>query len=119
MRHPGEFRGGLGIDLSGGKVLGFTPKGDVVTPPAGATPIDFAYAIHTEVGHRCIGAKVGGKLVPLDYELQTGEAVEVITSKAQDAGPSQDWLHIVKSPRARNKIKQWFSRERREDALET
>jgi GTP pyrophosphokinase len=119
MSDPREFMEGLRIDLYEGRVFVFTPKGDVVDVPAGSTPIDFAYAIHTEVGHRCIGAKVGGKLVPLDYQLQTGDAVEVITSKAQDAGPSRDWLHIVKSPRARNKIKQWFSRERREDALET
>jgi GTP pyrophosphokinase len=119
MSDPREFMEGLRIDLYEGRVFVFTPKGDVYDLPAGATPIDFAYAIHTEVGHRCIGAKVGGKLVPLDYELQTGDAVEVITSKAQDAAPSHDWLHIVKSPRARNKIKQWFSRERREDALET
>jgi GTP diphosphokinase / guanosine-3',5'-bis(diphosphate) 3'-diphosphatase len=119
MSDPREFMEGLRIDLYEGRVFVFTPKGDVYDLPAGSTPIDFAYAIHTEVGHRCIGAKVGGKLVPLDYELQTGDAVEVITSKALDAAPSQDWLHIVKSPRARNKIKQWFSRERREDALET
>jgi GTP pyrophosphokinase len=116
---PKEFMEGLRIDLYAGRVFVFTPKGDVVDLPAGATPVDFAYAIHTEVGHRCIGAKVGGKLVPLDYELQTGDTVDVLTSKAQDAAPSRDWLQIVKSPRARSKIKQWFSRERREDALET
>jgi GTP pyrophosphokinase len=80
--------------------------------------VDFAYAIHTDVGHRTIGAKVGGKLVPLDYELQTGDAVDVLTSKAQGEGPSQDWLQFVKTPRARSKIRQWFSRGRREDALE-
>jgi GTP diphosphokinase / guanosine-3',5'-bis(diphosphate) 3'-diphosphatase len=116
---PTEFMEGLRIDLYAGRVFVFTPKGDVVDLPAGATPVDFAYAIHTEVGHRCIGAKVGGKLVPLDYELQTGDTVDVLTSRAQDAAPSRDWLQIVKSPRARSKIKQWFSRERREDALET
>jgi GTP pyrophosphokinase len=119
MSYPREFMDGLKIDLYAGRVFVFTPKGSVVDLPAGATPIDFAYAIHTEVGHRCIGAKVGGKLVPLDYELQTGETVEVLTSRAQDAAPSRDWLQIVKSPRARSKVKQWFSRERREDALET
>jgi guanosine-3',5'-bis(diphosphate) 3'-pyrophosphohydrolase len=119
MSDPREFMEGLKIDLYSGQVFVFTPKGDVVNLPAGATPIDFAYAIHTEVGHRCIGARVNGRLVPLDYELQTGDAVDVIVSKAQDAGPSRDWLSIVKSPRARNKIRQWFSRERREDALET
>jgi len=89
-----------------------------VSLPAGSTPIDLAYAIHTEVGHRCIGAKVAGKLVPLDYELRTGDKVEVLTSRARDASPSLDWLQFVKSPRARNKIRQWFSRERREDMLE-
>jgi GTP diphosphokinase / guanosine-3',5'-bis(diphosphate) 3'-diphosphatase len=86
--------------------------------PAGSTPIDFAYAVHTEVGHRCVGARIGGRLVPLDYVLQTGDSVEVVTSKAADAGPSRDWLALVQSPRARTKIRQWFSRERREDALE-
>jgi GTP pyrophosphokinase len=118
MADPREFMEGLRIDLYQGRVFVFTPKGDVVDLPAGSTPIDFAYAIHTEVGHRCVGARVGGRLVPLDYQLQTGEVVEVITSKALDAAPSQDWLGIVQSPRARTKIRQWFSRERREDALE-
>jgi guanosine-3',5'-bis(diphosphate) 3'-pyrophosphohydrolase len=116
---PREFMEGLKLDLYAERVFVFTPKGDVVELPAGATPVDFAYAIHTEVGHRCIGAKVGGKLVPLDYELQTGDTVDVLASRAQDASPSRDWLQIVKTPRARNKIRQWFSRERREDALET
>ncbi len=115
---PREFMEGLRIDLYGGQVFVFTPKGDVVNLPAGATPVDFAYAIHTEVGHRTIGAKVNGKLVPLDYELRTGDTVEILTSKAQDAAPSQDWLQFVRTPRARTKIRQWFSRERREDALE-
>jgi GTP pyrophosphokinase len=119
MSDPREFMEGLKLDLYAERVFVFTPKGDVFELPTGATPVDFAYAIHTEVGHRCIGAKVGGKLVPLDYELQTGDTVDILTSKAQDAGPSQDWLKIVKTPRARNKIRQWFSRERREDALET
>ncbi len=119
MSDPREFMEGLKIDLYEGQVFVFTPKGDVVNLPAGATPIDFAYAIHTDVGHRCIGARVGGRLVPLDYQLHTGDTVEVLTSKAPDAGPKRDWLGIVKSPRARTKIRQWFSRERREDALET
>ncbi|HYG73321.1 MAG TPA: bifunctional (p)ppGpp synthetase/guanosine-3',5'-bis(diphosphate) 3'-pyrophosphohydrolase, partial [Actinomycetota bacterium] len=118
MADPREFMEGLKIDLYAGQVFCFTPKGDVVNLPAGATPVDFAYAIHTEVGHRVIGGKVNGKLVPLDYELRTGDTVEVLTSKAQGEGPSQDWLRFVKTPRARNKIRQWFSRERREDALE-
>ena len=118
MADPREFMEGLKIDLYGGQVFCFTPKGDVMNLPAGATPVDFAYAIHTEVGHRTIGAKVNGKLVPLDYELRTGDTVDILTSKAQNEGPSQDWLRWVKTPRARNKIRQWFSRERREDALE-
>ena len=118
MADPREFMEGLKIDLYGGQVFCFTPKGDVVNLPAGATPVDFAYAIHTEVGHRTIGAKVNGKLVPLDYALRTGDTVEVLTTKAEGSGPSQDWLRFVKTPRARNKIRQWFSRERREDALE-
>lgn len=118
MADPREFMEGLKIDLYGGQVFVFTPKGDVMNLPAGATPVDFAYAIHTEVGHRTIGAKVNGKLVPLDYELRTGDTVEILASRAESEGPSQDWLRFVKTPRARNKIRQWFSRERREDALE-
>jgi len=118
MADPREFMEGLKIDLYGGQVFVFTPKGDVMNLPAGATPVDFAYAIHTEVGHRTIGAKVNGKLVPLDYELRTGDTVEILASKAESEGPSQDWLRFVKTPRARSKVRQWFSRERREDALE-
>ncbi len=118
MADPREFMEGLKIDLYGGQVFVFTPKGDVMNLPAGATPVDFAYSIHTEVGHRTIGAKVNGKLVPLDYELRTGDTVEVLTSKAQGEGPSQDWLKFVTTPRARSKIRQWFSRERREDAMD-
>jgi GTP pyrophosphokinase len=118
MADPREFMDSLRIDLYGGQVFVFTPKGDVVNLPAGATPVDFGYAIHTDVGHRTIGAKVGGKLVPLDNELRTGDAVEILTSRAQGEGPSQDWLQFVKTPRARSKIRQWFSRGRREDALE-
>jgi len=116
MADPREFMEGLRIDLSGGRVFVFTPKGDVLNLPQGATPVDFAYSVHTEVGHRTIGAKVNGKLVPLDYELRTGDGVEVLTSKAQGEGPSQDWLQFVATPRARNKIRQWFARGRREDA---
>ena len=118
MADPREFMEGLKIDLYGGQVFCFTPKGDVMNLPAGATPVDFAYSIHTEVGHRTIGAKVNGKLVPLDFELRTGDTVDILTSKAQGEGPSQDWLRFVATPRARNKVRQWFSRERREDALE-
>ena len=119
MADPQEFMEGLRIDLSGGRVFCFTPKGDVQNLPQGATPVDFAYSIHTEVGHRTIGAKVNGKLVPLDYELRTGDTVEILASKAQGEGPSQDWLQFVKTPRARTKIRQWFSRGRREDAMES
>jgi guanosine-3',5'-bis(diphosphate) 3'-pyrophosphohydrolase len=118
MADPREFMEGLKIDLYRGQVFVFTPKGDVVNLPAGATPVDFAYSIHTEVGHRTIGGKVNGKLVPLDYELRTGDTVDILTSKAAGEGPSQDWLKFVVTPRARSKIRQWFSRERREDALE-
>ncbi len=119
MADPQEFMEGLRIDLSGGRVFCFTPKGDVQNLPQGATPVDFAYSIHTEVGHRTVGAKVNGKLVPLDYELRTGDTVEILASKAQGEGPSQDWLQFVKTPRARTKIRQWFSRGRREDAMES
>ena len=118
MADPREFMEGLKIDLYGGQVFVFTPRGDVLNLPAGATPVDFSYAIHTEVGHRTIGAKVGGKLVPLDYELRTGDSLEILTSKAQGEGPSQDWLQFVKTPRARSKIRQWFARGRREDAMD-
>ncbi|MGH2728779.1 MAG: RelA/SpoT family protein [Actinomycetota bacterium] len=115
---PKEFMDSLKIDLYAEEVFVFTPKGDVLSFPRSSTPIDFAYAIHTEVGHRCIGGRVNGRLVPLDYQLETGDTVEVLTSKAPNAGPSQDWLKLVATPRARSKIRQWFSRERREDAME-
>jgi GTP pyrophosphokinase len=115
---PQEFMETLKIDLEQDEVYVFTPKGDVVTLPVGATPIDFAYAIHTEVGHRCIGAKVNGRLVPLDSRLASGDSVDVVTSKVAGAGPSRDWLHVVATPRARNKIRHWFSRSRREETIE-
>jgi GTP pyrophosphokinase len=115
---PDEFMNNLKIDLEQDEVFVFTPKGKVVTLAAGATPIDFAYAIHTEVGHACIGARVNGRLVPLDSKLASGDAVEIFTSKVEGAGPSRDWLQIVATPRAASKIRQWFSRERREDAVE-
>jgi GTP diphosphokinase / guanosine-3',5'-bis(diphosphate) 3'-diphosphatase len=118
MSDPREFMESLRIDLYQDEVFVFTPKGDVLAFPRGSTPIDFAYAVHTEVGHRCIGAKVNGRLVPLDYKLESGDAVEVVTSKAQTAAPHRDWLKLVRTTRARNKIRQWFSRERREDAIE-
>jgi len=117
--NPAEFLETLKLDLEQDEVYVFTPKGKVITLPAGVTPVDFAYAIHTEVGHRCIGAKVNGRLVPLDSRLGSGDNVEVVTSKAPTAAPSRDWLQTVVTPRARNKIRQWFSRERREDAIET
>jgi len=116
---PAEFLDALKLDLEQDEVYVFTPKGDVITLPVGATPVDFAYAIHTEVGHRCIGAKVNGRLVSLDAQLHSGDSVELFTAKVPSAGPSRDWLKIVVTPRARNKIRQWFSRERREDAIDS
>jgi guanosine-3',5'-bis(diphosphate) 3'-pyrophosphohydrolase len=115
---PDEFMQNLKIDLEQDEVFVFTPKGKVVTMPMGATPIDFAYSIHTEVGHACIGARVNGRLVPLDSKLVSGDTVEIFTSKVEGAGPSRDWLHVVATPRAAAKIRQWFSRERREDAID-
>src|SRR4051812_48289344 len=115
---PGEFMQSLKIDLEQDEVFVFTPKGRVITLAAGATPVDFAYAIHTEVGHRCIGARVNGRLVPLDSAIQSGETCEIFTSKVEGAGPSRDWLQFVQTPRARSKIRQWFSRERRVDAID-
>jgi GTP pyrophosphokinase len=115
---PGEFLDSLRFDLHSAEVFVFTPKGDVISLPAGATPVDFAYAVHTEVGHRCIGARVNGRLVPLESTLDNGDVVEVFTSKSDSAGQSRDWLGFVKSPRARTKIRQWFAKERREDAVE-
>jgi len=116
---PAEFLETLKLDLETDEVFVFTPKGDVITMPAGATPIDFAYTIHTEIGHRCIGARVNGRLVPLDSKLASGDSVEIFTSKVESAGPSRDWLKVAATPRARAKIRQWFSRERREDAIES
>jgi GTP pyrophosphokinase len=115
---PGEFLEALRFDLKSAEVFVFTPKGDVIALPGGSTPVDFAYAVHTEVGHRCIGARVNGRLVPLESTLENGDLVEVFTSKAPGAAPSRDWLTFVKSPRARNKIRAWFSKERREEAIE-
>ncbi len=115
---PIEFLEALKLDLEEDEVYVFTPKGKVIALTANATPVDFAYSIHTEVGHRCIGAKVNGRLVPLDTRLNSADTVEIFTSKAPTAGPSRDWLGMVASSRARTKIRQWFSRERREDAIE-
>jgi GTP diphosphokinase / guanosine-3',5'-bis(diphosphate) 3'-diphosphatase len=116
---PAEFLESLRFDLGAAEVYVFTPRGEVIALPQGATPVDFAYAIHTEVGHRTIGARVNGRLVALESELNNGDTVEIFTSKAQDAAPSRDWLQFVKSARARNKIRHWFSKERREAATET
>ena len=116
---PSEFLDSLRYEMSGAQVYVFTPKGDVMALAAGATPVDFAYAVHTEVGHRTVGARVNGRLVPLDSTLENGDTVEVFTSKADGAGPSHDWLSYVKTPRARNKIRSWFSKERREEAVES
>lgn len=116
---PSEFMDTLRYDLASSEVYVFTPKGDVVALPAGSTPVDFAYAVHTEVGHRCVGARVNGNLVSLESKLDNGDVVEVFTSKAEGAGPSRDWLTFAASPRARNKIKSWFSKERREEAIES
>jgi len=115
---PAHFMAGLIEDLEQDEVFVFTPKGRVITLPVGSTPVDFAYAVHTEVGHSCIGARVNGRLVSLDSVLQSGDTCEIFTSKVEGAGPTRDWLQFVVSPRARNKIRQWFSRERRDDAIE-
>ena len=114
---PAEFLTNLKLDLYQDEVFALTPKGAIITLPKGATPVDFAYRIHTDVGHRCVGAKVNGRLVPLSTELASGDIVEIITSKSEDAQPSRDWLEFVKSSRAASKIRQWFSRERRESAF--
>jgi GTP pyrophosphokinase len=115
---PGEFLDALRFEIGAKEVYVFTPKGKVIGLPAGATAVDFAYAVHTEVGHRTIGAKVNGRIIPLDSTLNSGDVVEVFTSKSLDASPSKDWLNFVASPRARAKIKHHFSQERREDAIE-
>jgi guanosine-3',5'-bis(diphosphate) 3'-pyrophosphohydrolase len=115
---PNEFLDSLRFEIGAKEVYVFTPQGKVIGLPAGATPVDFAYAVHTEVGHRTMGSKVNGRLVPLETTLNSGDVVEVFTSKNPDAGPSKDWLNFVKSPRARNKIKQWFTKERRDEAIE-
>src|SRR5579885_1602518 len=112
---PREFLKSFRTDLFDEEVHVFTPKGEVKTLPAGATPIDFAYAVHTDVGHRTVGAKVNGRIVPLHYRLRNGDRVEILTGKSTSRGPSRDWLSLVASSRARNKIRQFFSREQRED----
>jgi GTP pyrophosphokinase len=112
---PAEFLESLKVDLFEDEVFVFTPKGEVKNLAAGSTPLDFAYAIHTDVGHSCVGAKVNGSIVPLHYQLRSGDIVEVLTAK-QKRGPSLDWLKLVRTNRARNKIRSWFKEERREDA---
>ncbi len=115
---PGEFLDNLRYEMASREIFVFTPKGDIITLPAGSTPVDFAYAVHTEVGNRCIGAKVEGRLVALERKLENGQIVEVFTSKAVGAGPSRDWLNFAVSSRARNKIRQYFAKERRDEAIE-
>src|SRR5947208_5208623 len=114
LQDPKEFMENLKVDLFEDEVFVFTPKGEVKSLAGGATPLDFAYEVHTEIGHRCVGARVNGKIVPLHYELKSGDIVEVLTTKGE-RGPSRDWLAVVKTTRARNKIKQWFKAESRED----
>ncbi|WP_372733445.1 bifunctional (p)ppGpp synthetase/guanosine-3',5'-bis(diphosphate) 3'-pyrophosphohydrolase [Nocardioides sp.] len=118
VEDPGEFLESLRFEINRAETYVFTPRGDVIALPAGATPVDFAYAVHTEVGHHTIGARVNGRLVPLESTLENGDVIEVFTSKSPTAGPSRDWLAFVKSPRARSKIRQWFTKERREEAIE-
>ena len=117
---PEEFLESLRFDLGTPEVFIFTPKGSVIALPAGSTPVDFAYAVHTEIGNRCVGAKVNGRLVSLSTTLGNGDVVEVVTSKGEGAGvgPSRDWLNFVQSPRARSKIKAWFTKERKEEAID-
>ncbi|MFP5332320.1 MAG: RelA/SpoT family protein [Acidimicrobiia bacterium] len=111
---PQEFLDSLKLDLYQDEVFVMTPNGDVKTLPRGATAVDFAYAVHTEVGHRCVGARINGRLMPLSTRVESGDIIEVLTSKSNDAGPSRDWLKFVRTSRARSKIKQWFLKERRE-----
>ncbi|GAB3020133.1 GTP pyrophosphokinase [Nocardioides flavus (ex Wang et al. 2016)] len=118
VEDPGEFLESLRFEMNQQQVYVFTPRGDVIGLPMGATPVDFAYAVHTEVGHHTIGSRVNGRLVPLESHLDNGDVVEVFTSKSPTSGPSRDWLNFVQSPRARSKIRQWFTKERREEAIE-
>lgn len=115
---PSEFLEALRFDLGSPEVFVFTPKGSVIALPGGSTPVDFAFSVHTDVGLRCAGAKVNGRLVPLESKLTNGDVVEIVMNKGENAGPSRDWLNFVKSPRARSKIKAWFSKERREEAID-
>jgi len=112
-----EFMEGFKIDLFSDEVFVFSPKGEVINLPLDATPIDFAYRIHTDIGHKCMGAKVNGRMVPLEYHLKTGEIVEIITSPVPK-GPSIDWLNITKSNQAKSKIKSWFKKAKRDESIE-
>jgi GTP pyrophosphokinase len=114
---PGEFLDSLRFEAPADEVFVFTPKGDVIPLPSGSTPVDFAYAVHTDVGNQCVGARINGRIVALDTALDNGDTVEIFTSRAHSAGPSEDWLTFVRSSRARSKIRQWHARERREDAV--
>ena len=117
LKDPQEFMNALKDDVFNSQVYVFTPKGDVIELPAGSTPIDFAYRVHTNVGNRCVGAKIDGRIVPIDYKLQNGNIVEVLTSSNSN-GPSRDWINIVKTPNAKSRIRQWFKKERREENIE-
>jgi len=117
LKDPHEFMDALKEDVFNSQVYVFTPKGDVIELPAGSGPIDFAYRVHTNVGNNCVGAKVDGRIVPLDYKLQNGNIIEILTS-SNSSGPSRDWLSIAKTPNAKSKIRQWFKKERREDNIE-
>jgi len=115
---PRQFLESLKTDLEQDELFVFTPKGRVIALPLNATPVDFAYGVHTEVGHTCIGARVNGRLVALDSRLNSGDTCEVLTSTSEDAGPSEEWVNFVVSPKAKSKVKQWFSRERNEDLVD-
>jgi GTP pyrophosphokinase len=117
LKDPHEFMDALKEDVFNSQVYVFSPKGDVIELPAGSGPIDFAYRVHTNVGNNCVGAKVDGRIVPLDYKLQNGNIIEILTSSNSN-GPSRDWLNVAKTPNAKSKIRQWFKKERREDNIE-